>query len=82
MSKYLVSTVETYRVDSENEVEIMLEQAKNAAEFELTKYTSEKKETKAKGEVIDSYYKVSLHKAFNDIKDAYTEVDVIYEVNR
>ena len=80
MAKYLVSTVETYRVDNESEVEIMLEQAKNAKEFELTKYTSEKKETKAKGEVVDSYYKVSLHKAFNDIKDAYIEVDVIYEV--
>lgn len=81
MSKYLVSTVETYRVDSEGEVEIMLEQAKNASEFELIKYTSEKKETKAKkGEVAEEYYKVSLHKAFNDIKDPYHDVDVIYEV--
>ena len=81
MSKYLISTVETYRVDSEAEVEIMLERAKSANEFELTKYTSEKKEKKAKGEVIDSYYKVSLHKAFNDINDAYSNVDVIYEVS-
>ena len=46
MSKYLISTVETFRVDSEGEVEIMLEQAKSANEFELKKYTSEKKEKK------------------------------------
>lgn len=81
MSKYLISTVETYWVGSEAEVEIMLEQAKNSNEFELTKYTSEKKDIKEKKEIVGSYYKVSLHKAFNDIKDPYTEVDVIYEVN-
>jgi hypothetical protein len=83
MSKYLISTVETYRVDSEPEVEIMLEQAKNANEFELKKYTSEKKEKKDKksGEIIDSYYKVALHKEFNDIKDPYSYVNVVYEVD-
>lgn len=82
MSKYLISTVETYRVDTEGEVEIMLEQAKNASEYELKKYTSEKKEKKDRksGEIVDSYYKVALHKAFNDEKDAYTEVSVQYEV--
>ena len=82
MSKYLISTVETFRVDSEGEVEIMLEQAKSANEFELKKYTSEKKEKKDRnsGEIIDSYYKVALYKAFNDEKDAYTEVNINYEV--
>ena len=82
MSKYLISTVETFRVDSEGEVEIMLEQAKNTNEFELKKYTSEKKEKKDRktGEIIDSYYKVALYKAFNDEKDAYTEVNINYEV--
>lgn len=82
MSKYLISTVETYRVDTEGEVEIMLEQAKNASEYELKKYTSEKKEKKDRksGEIVDSYYKVALYKAFNDEKDAYTEVSVQYEV--
>ena len=80
MSKYLVSTVETYRVSTEAEVEIMLEQAKSAAEYTLVKYSSEKKEIKANKEVVDEYFKVSLHKAFNDIKDPYTEVSVSYEV--
>ena len=82
MSKYLVSTVETYRVDSEGEVEIMLEQAKSAAEYELKKYTSEKKEKKDKssGEIIDSYFKVALHKIFNEEKEPNSEVAVVYEV--
>ena len=81
MSKYLVSTVETYRVDSEGEVEIMLEQAKSAAEYELKKYTSEKKEKKDKsGEIIDSYFKVALHKIFNEEKEPNSEVSVVYEV--
>lgn len=82
MAKYLISTVETYRVDKENEVETMLELAKNAKEYELIKYTSEKKEVKAKGEIVDEYYKVSLHKAFNDIKDPYSDVSVVYEVEQ
>lgn len=81
MSKYLVNVVETYRVDSEPEVEIMLEQAKSSSEYTLMKYTSEKKESKKGGEVYDSYYKVQLQKAFNDIKDPTDEISVSYEVN-
>jgi hypothetical protein len=80
MSKYLTTVVETYRVDSEAEVEIMLEQAKSDNMYILVKYTSEKKERKQKGEIIDSWYKVSLYKAFNDEKDPYDIVNVRYEV--
>lgn len=80
MSKYLTTVVETYRVSTENEVEIMLEQAKNASEYTLIKYSSEKKEVKVKGEVVDEYFKLSLHKAFNDIKDPYNEISIVYEV--
>jgi hypothetical protein len=46
----------------------------------LTKYSSEKKEVKAKGEVVDEYYKISLTKAFTDIKEPEVQVDVIYEI--
>ena len=80
MSKYLTTVVETYRVDTESEVEIMLEKAKNASEFTLVKYSSEKKEVKAKGEIVDEYFKLSLHKAFNDIKDPCSEINILYEV--
>lgn len=80
MSKYLTTVVETYRVSTESEVEIMLEQAKNASEYTLIKYSSEKKEVKSKGEIVDEYFKLSLHKAFNDIKDPYNEINIVYEV--
>ena len=47
--KYLVSTTETYRVDSETAVEQLIAEAKSAHEYDLAKYTREYKERKAKG---------------------------------
>lgn len=78
--KFLISTTEIYRVDSETEAEQLIQDAKYDDKFDLAKYTTEKKEVKAKGEVIDMYYKVSLNKVFNEIKDAQNEVDIVYEV--
>ena len=75
MSKYLVSTTETYRVDTENEAE-----AKQNGSYVLGKYTSEHKERKSKGEVIDEYWKLTLTKLFNDIKEPDSIVNVNYEV--
>lgn len=74
--KYLISTVETYRVSTEEEVKKMIEEAKEDNHFILSKYTSEYKERKQKGEVIDCYYKVTLTKKFTDEKDPefYTEI--------
>lgn len=80
MSKYLTTVVETYRVDSETEVEMMLEEAKNASQYTLVKYTSQKKEKKQKGEIVDTYFKLSLHKIFNDESDPYNEISISYEV--
>jgi hypothetical protein len=51
MSKYLISTVETYRVDSETEVARIIEDAKNDSKYELVKYSSTAKETKQKGHI-------------------------------
>ena len=56
--KYLIQTVETYRVDKEDEAKRMIEEAKSDNHFILKKYSSEYKEKKQKGEVIDTYYKV------------------------
>ena len=52
MSKYLVSTVETYRVDTEAEATKAIEEAKNDNSYVLGKYTSEHKTRKSKGEII------------------------------
>lgn len=80
MSKYLISTCETYRVESENEVKNTIEEAKKDKKFVLTKYVSEYKERKQKGEVIDNYYKLTLTKVFNDLKEPDCSVEVSYKV--
>lgn len=80
MSKYLIQTTEVYRADNEIEAQEIIGAAKAAAEYTLTKYSSEKKEVKAKGEVIDEFYKITLAKTFTDIKDPEVQADVIYEV--
>ena len=81
MSKFLISTVETYRVDTDDEAKILIEEAKSSSMFELGKYSSEYKERKSKGEVIDAYYKVTLNKFFNDIKEPSQHIKVGYDVD-
>lgn len=78
MAKYLVSVVETYRVDTEEEAVRLIEEAKHSNRYELTKYTNEHKEVKQKGEVVDEYQKVALTKIVNDIKDPYAETQIEY----
>lgn len=78
--RYLIQTTEVYRADSETEAQEIIGAAKAAAEYTLTKYSSEKKEVKAKGEVIDEFYKITLAKTFTDIKEPDVQVDVIYEI--
>lgn len=79
--KYLIQTVETYRVDSEAEAEQLIQEAKKDTKFDLLKSSTEKKDVKAKGEIVDTYYKVQLNKGFNDIKEPETDVCINYEVN-
>ena len=81
MSKYLVSTTEVYRVDTENEAVRAIEEAKQDNSYMLSKYASEHKERKSKGEVIDEYWKLTLTKSFNNIKEPDSIVEVSYEVD-
>lgn len=76
--KYLIQTVETYRVDKEDEAKRMIEEAKSNNHFILKKYSSEYKERKQKGEVIDTYYKVTLTKAFTDEKEPEFRTEISY----
>ena len=78
--KYLISTVETYRVDTESEATQLIAEAKSDNKFTLSKYNCERKDIKEKGEIVGEYYKVSLTKVFNDIKDPYEDVKINYEV--
>jgi hypothetical protein len=81
MSKFLVSTVETYRVDTDDEAKKLIEDAKSSSMFELGKYSSEYKEKTSKGEIVDSYFKVQLTKNFNNIKEPGQHIKVDYDVD-
>ena len=78
--RYLVKTVETYRADTEAEAQGLITEAQQANEYELIKYASEHKEVKAKGDVIDDYYKVSIVKGFTSEKEPETQVTISYEI--
>jgi hypothetical protein len=79
--RYLIQTTEIYRADSDAEAQGLITEAKQAKEYELAKYSSEKKDIKVKGEgVVGEYYKVSLTKIFTDIKEPEVQAEVQYEV--
>ena len=76
--KYLVRTVETYRVANESEAKKTIEEAKQDKTYTLSKYSSEYKCSKSKGEIVDEWYKVVLTKDFNIEKEPDKYVDVTY----
>lgn len=71
MSKYLINTIETFRVDSEAEAKQFIEDMSDC-EGEIVKHSIEYKEQKSKGEVVQSWYRVTVKRCFNDEKDPYT----------
>ena len=68
-------------MDLQIEKEKLKEYAKKDKRFSLVKYESVHKEKKAKGEVIDEWCRVTLHKVFNDEvePDSYVKVDYTKE---
>lgn len=77
--KYLTSVVETYRLPNEEAVKVFLEELKQDPTFTVAKYTSQKKERKQKGEIVDEWVRFSVTKLFNDEKEPDREISVIYE---
>lgn len=73
--KYLIQTQEVYRVSSENEAANLIAEAKKS--FTVLKSSTEYKTIKAKGEIVEEYWKVTITKQFTDIK----EPEMTYEVN-
>lgn len=59
--------VETYRADSEDEVNDLIENAKADSSFDLAKYSSEYKEKKSKGDVVDSGWVTQLTKVYSQM---------------
>lgn len=76
--KYLCEVTEKYRIDSENEAKAFIEEQKKENRYALKKYSSELKERKSKGEIIDEYFQVTLVKSFNDPKEPVEEIEVTY----
>lgn len=78
MSKYLLKTVETYRVDTEEEADALIDEAKKDNVYALEKFSSQYKTRKSKGEVIDDYYKVILTKSFTSEKEPDEQCSITY----
>lgn len=78
--KYLITVTEIYRVSSEDEAIAMIQEAKNSNQYTLAKYSSQYKERKQKGEVIDYWWKVSLTKEFTSEKEPITETQISYSM--
>jgi hypothetical protein len=81
MSRYLLKVDETYRTDSEAEAAQLINEAKADHSFELSKYTSVKRERKVKGEVADSWFRVTLTKVFDDEKEPIGSTSVSYDTS-
>ena len=82
MAKYLCQTQEIYRVDSEAEAANLIEVAKKDNTFTLLKSSTEYKTIKAKGEIVDEYWKTTLVKHFTDLKEPDCTVSVDYTVDQ
>ena len=78
--KFLISTTEVHRVDTENEAVMLIEDAKKDGNFILTKYSTEHKEKKAKGEIVEEYQLVKAKLEFNAEKDPEQHILVSYEM--
>jgi len=76
--RYLLTVTEVYRVNSEEEALQMIEDARNDNQYILSKYNSQYKERKQKGEVVDSYWKVSLTKEFTSEKEPELQTTIEY----
>ena len=76
--KYLLNTTEVYRVSSEAEAAAHIDSAKKESGYILSKYSSQFKERKQKGEVVDSYFKVTLVKEFNNEKEPMANIEITY----
>lgn len=81
MAAYLIKIVETYRVANEKEANDMIKKAQECKDYDLKKFNSEYRCQKAKGEVVDEWYRVTLTKEFNDEKEPGALIDVSYKAS-
>ena len=75
---YLTKVTEEYRADTEPEAQTLIDEAKHNSLYMLDKYSAAYKVQKAKGEILDEYYLVSLTKIFTDPKEPNANISVSY----
>ena len=80
MARYLIQTTEVYRADNEAEAKAVIEEEKEEGIRNLKKYNCEQQNEKAKGEIIQEWYRVTLTKAFTDEKEPTESVAINYEI--
>lgn len=79
--RYLLKNVLTYRVASEAEAKELIEEAKHDRNFNLSKYSSEYKCSKKKGEIEDEWYRVTLTEEFTSEKEPDCSTTISYNVS-
>ena len=79
--EYLVSSVDTYRVATVEDVERLHEELKNDNHFTLASFSYKTKQIKQKGEVVDEYQLVAAKKIFNNEKEPDSVIKIGYEVD-
>ena len=75
---YLIETTEIYRVESEDDAKELVEEAKRTST--VSKYSCVYKEKKVNGEVVDSWYRVSIKKKWGEEKEPCGATKVSYGV--
>lgn len=68
MNEVLLEVTEKYRCESEEQAKKLIENAKQATDYDLKKYNVDIKELKKKGEVLGEYSIVTLVKTYSDLK--------------
>lgn len=76
--KYLIQTVDTYRVATVADVERLHEDLQHNPNFDLVAFSYKTKYIKAQGEIVEEYQVVTAKKIFNPEKEPESSIDVCY----
>lgn len=79
MSSYLIKVTEQYRCDTEEEAKNLIEEAKHNSQYTVVKSSSEIKNLKQKGEIVDEWRRVMITKSFTSEKEPDTQILPNYE---
>ena len=79
--KYLVGTIEVYRVDTEEEENELREFAYSNPYYSVADFRARPKVRKNKGEIIDEWREVTIKTAITDEAEPDRRLKVKYEVD-